>query len=784
MRIQPDHDRKFLLVSLGIFLLVAILTYLPVFNGKIAFPTRVVTSFPPWDSVRTTPLLDPQRAEYGDMVTFFYPWRYLQSTAYRNGSLPLWNPHILSGTPFLSNAQSAMFYPLNALYYVLPPPTAWTVKLILHVVLAGWMMALFVRTIGGTTAGAITAGIVFALAGIMTTWQATSLTDAALWLPLICLAVHRLCFVKPDGIAFVLTAVGFALPVLAGHPETAAHLTITGCGYALWHTVYSGRGVRESLRRLGIFAAAGLTAIALASIQMIPTLEWLGQVNHSLDISWGVKPIGQLLSFFSRDIARNPNSSGLEVPESAAYAGMITLLAAPLALLHRNRRGTLFFLLTIVAALQVVVGGPVSWLVDHTPVLSGMKNGRALLVIDFSLGVLAGLGVSALSEYRLKDPANRRYMLAAAATGCLALSLAALWGLENLRRTELQWLQTPASAAVLLLISYGLVITRIMGWLRPKAFAVAAVGLLAFDLITYAYGYMPFSPPSEMYPDAPLIAFLRKHDPAKARIAAVDVTYGANFEVLYGLTAVGGYDVGLRRIKTFLEDLTHYSLDEVSLNGQKVAAADDRRLDLLNAKYFVTNIYGEGYKAFLARPDRFSLVWSERAVHVFENRRTLPRVLFVPAAANTIEVLPDEGARLSRLRDPAFDPTRMVVLPSMPADLAGVTESEPQTDAEADIEWTTSPDEIALKVTAPRPGVLVLSQISYPGWRVFVDGIESPILQPDYALTGVALKAGTQSVRFVYQPLSYRVGTVLTVLSLMGLIGTLVASGRLKPATT
>jgi hypothetical protein len=786
MLIKPDNERKLFPLLPGVFLLVALFTYLPVLNGKIPFPTQVVTSFPPWDSVRTTPILDPRRAEYGDMVTFFYPWRYLQASAYRNGALPLWNPHILSGTPFLANAQSALFYPLNALYYVLPSPSAWTIKLILHLVLTGSLTALFVRSIGGSTTGAVSAGIIFSLAGLMTTWQATSLTDAALWLPLICFAVHRLCFVKADAPAFVLTAVAFALPVLAGHPETAAHLTLTGVGYALWQMLFTGQSKRETLGRLAIFAAAGITAIGLSSIQTLPTLEWLSQTNHTLDIKWAVKPIRELLSFFSRDISTNPNSSGLAVPESAAYAGMITLFLAPLALLHRNRRSVLFFLLTILVALQVVVGGPpIHWLVDHIPVVSGLKNGRVLLIVDFSLAVLAGLGLSALTDYRMKPPRNLRYVMVAASTVSLALASAGIWAVENLRKSELTWFQTPTAAAVFLLVGYGLVIMRIMGWLRPKIFASAAVGILAFDLITYAYGYMPFGSPAEMYPDAPLVSFLRKHDPAQSRIAALDVTYGANFELMYGLTAVGGYDIGLRAIKTLLEDLTEYSLDEVSLSGPKIAAADDRRLDLLNAKYFVTNIYGPSYKALMARPDRFSLVFTERAVQVFENRRALPRVLFVPAAEHAIEVLPDEAARLRRLKDPAFDPERTLVLPSLPAELAGVSGSAPPVERTAEIEWSNpSSNEIALKVTSERPGILVLSQIFYSGWRVFVDGVEAQILQPDYALTGVALKEGTRSVRFVFQPMSYRIGIALTTIFVMGLIGILVASTRLKSAKT
>src|SRR5207247_1406727 len=146
------------------------------------------------------------------------------------------NPNILSGNPFLGDTESALFYPLNAAFYLLPLPVAWALKLVLNVVLAGTMTAVFVRSIGGSVARAVAAGVVFALAGNMTTWQASNNMDAMLWLPLVFLGVHRLCSIRPDAAGFIVTAVAFALPMLAGHPETVAHLTIAGSAFALWQS--------------------------------------------------------------------------------------------------------------------------------------------------------------------------------------------------------------------------------------------------------------------------------------------------------------------------------------------------------------------------------------------------------------------------------------------------------------------------------------------------------------------------------------------------------------------
>jgi len=86
------------------------------------------------------------------------------------------------------------------------------------------------------------------------------------------------------------------------------------------------------------FVLVGTLALSLASIQMIPALEWLQQLENPLDIPWPLLPQHQVLGLVSRDISRVTNSAGVFVPEAASYVGMITLLLASLAPLHHHAR--------------------------------------------------------------------------------------------------------------------------------------------------------------------------------------------------------------------------------------------------------------------------------------------------------------------------------------------------------------------------------------------------------------------------------------------------------------
>ena len=48
-----------------------------------------------------------------DIHRLFYPMKYFLASSLRNGALPFWCPHTFCGSPFLSDIQSGVFYPLS-----------------------------------------------------------------------------------------------------------------------------------------------------------------------------------------------------------------------------------------------------------------------------------------------------------------------------------------------------------------------------------------------------------------------------------------------------------------------------------------------------------------------------------------------------------------------------------------------------------------------------------------------------------------------------------------------
>src|SRR5918992_4165195 len=59
-----------------------------------------------------------------DLALHFLHWREFGFGELAKGNLALWNPHIFAGAPFFGGMQSALLYPLNWLFLVLPLPLA------------------------------------------------------------------------------------------------------------------------------------------------------------------------------------------------------------------------------------------------------------------------------------------------------------------------------------------------------------------------------------------------------------------------------------------------------------------------------------------------------------------------------------------------------------------------------------------------------------------------------------------------------------------------------------
>jgi uncharacterized membrane protein YfhO len=125
---------------------------------------------------------------------------------------------------------------------------------------------------------------------------------------------------------------------------------------------------------------------------------------------------------------------------------------------------------------------------------------------------------------------------------------------------------------------------------------------------------------------------------------------------------------------------------------------------------------------------------------------------------------------LNRLVRDDFNPLRQVVL-TAPRQLQSAANLQSEVFI---LKYQNSHVQIHARLS--EPGILVLTDSYYPGWKVFVDGTQGKLLRANYFFRAVELPAGAHQVEFVYDPLSFKIGLIVSLLTGVFLIAVPLAS--------
>ena len=124
-----------------------------------------------------------------DVFTYFYPYRHYAAESVRQARLPLWNPYLFLGVPFLANSQAAVLYPLHWPLAWLPVPKQIAFSIATHVFLGGVFAYLYARrSLEVSRFSAFLGAVIFAFGGFIGAQvEHVNQLNVAVWLPLLLL---------------------------------------------------------------------------------------------------------------------------------------------------------------------------------------------------------------------------------------------------------------------------------------------------------------------------------------------------------------------------------------------------------------------------------------------------------------------------------------------------------------------------------------------------------------------------------------------------------------------
>jgi len=708
-------------------------------------------------------LTTPTVFEAEDYVKLHAINRAYLVTSVLSGRLPLWNPHVGLGRPFLADIETAAFYPPNLLYLVVEPHVALAILLVLHCALLLWGTARLGRLLGMDERTGLLVGVAYACSGVVVGVihkGQIPFGEAIAWVPLAFLVGGRLqdAF-EWRRLAYLALVLG--LQVLCGHPQMA---WLTWLGLALFllgrTPLPSARTALRSLSAgLGGLALSVAWAAGLAAVALLPFFELVGQGNRSSPslafAAVGSLPWGQWMSLVL------PAEPGAKIALGASfYVGPALALAGVAGLTRlgdRNLRG-----LAVVVAVGVVYGvgerTPVfALLYGLVPGLSGFRfPGRIGVIVTFALLLAAG---AFLGETK----ARRTALVTVAAVGSTILVALVFWSAGHSAGVAIasRWVWTAlAAAAVVLLILWHASLSRSPE--APPRLLAALTAVVAGELALTAAAHKPFFAGPGPFPAEAAVArglaeagLLREGAPPP-RVLAPYPLIRDNSGMLLGYSNPSGYvALTLERVWIFL----HESLGVPVPQEQNTFPSAE--------------VYGFGPFAYPSAS--LVLGYDSRAQRLVLNPNPAPRAYL----AHRTEVVADVHAAVARLRSGQDRDLVTLTAPSPALPLLSPVQGGP---VSAEIR-SFAAERLVVEAETATPAVLVLSEAWYPGWRAFVNGREAPCVPANAWMRAVAVPAGRSQVVLAYRSRYLLPGALVSLTSAGVLLGVLRRASRARRAT-
>jgi hypothetical protein len=731
-----------------------------------------------------------------DAATQFYPWYSYLGERLREFGIPSWNPAQFSGAPFAADPQSGWSYlPAMALFTAFPLDIAVPLFIVFHLALAGYSLYALARVLDIPPLGALAAGAAYMLSGPIFSRSVCcpAQVQVGAWVPLLLLGAE-LALQQPilrRRVPWIILSALAMSQILASWLGQGSYYALMLVGaYLGWRALIQPArpNVPWRERFYDFFSTSfifGALAAGFNALGLLPRLEY----NRLSNVAGGnYDGLGETAATTGGWQAGQTVFE--HVTRNAYYPGGIAITLAVIAVLLTKGRNLSIFFTLVVAAGFVLSSSRRTPLHDLLfailPMFEGLHSHwpqRIALVVFPAVALLAGAAIGSLLQWE-----GRWRALALIALLPIGTAIAFVLGLRRAGDAL-----PPVVLLSIALVALALMLT---GWRRcatlwpylPGALTVLlVVDLMAANREMLAHGdyggfhkldvsaYYSITPGAQFIEDQtgddagryfgfdPMLRHSETERPAlyrfqfpseQARQLAVN-----NRATVYRMDDVQGYNpVQLQAYVDFMHDINgeaqEYHDANIYPNG-----LDSKLLDLLNARYvIVPALIPEGREDLQTAVDLFPTVYQDDDVRVLERSdAALPawivheaRSAQAPVARQLVatgEIDPYEVALIDR--DSDLDGT----VQSDGRDTVEVTESEPEI--------------MRYRTSTSAPGMLVTSEVAYPAWKAYVDGVPVEIATAFGLLRAVEIPAGEHEVEFRFESPNEVWGMALTMLALV-----------------
>ncbi len=771
-------NKEWRLVILATFTLIVAFFSRAIFLREVPFPgDLLVAEYKPWRTYSYedfTPGAVPNKAQFPDTLRQLYPWKTAMLEALKAGTLPLWNPYNFAGTPLLANVQSAVFYPLNILYFLFSQPDAWTILVILQPLLGFVFMYAYARKVSLTPPASAFAAISYAFSSFMVVWlEYNTVGHVILWLPAILLSIEHLRE-RISAAWLTLYIFSYISALFAGHIQVFGYLLVISVAYIFFrvHT--------KHFRRLLLVTT--VLVLTAGAVQLVPAGELIYHASRSPH-EYGdfvgkilIQP-WQLVMLVVRDFFGNPATRNYWLGDTyvgkVTSIGLLPLIFIPLAFSFRKQGLVHFFSVASVTVILFVTANPLTKIIFrmNLPIVNASSPTLSVFIFTFAISMLAGFGFDIWMGQKQRKPVGLHAFPLLFALALLWLTIAVLTAVSPQGAFTVHSVTAVRNLGLTSALFALYVLLLIAGYrFKPKLIVLLLLlAVHSFELWFNFTKFTPFAPPGFVFPQAPILTFLQERAQTDRFWGHGSAAVDANFATQVTLYSPEGYDplypkrygefISLSENGKISPTFTRQTRSDANVAPSSYDTLQENpyRMKVLSALgvRFILDRDENGSTIRSFPTDLYSPIYRSDGWIVYEYRGAAPRVSFV--SQYDLYRTKEEFAKLF-FRE-YFDPKQSVLLEQQPQ-----FEPDGNGDARMKIDSYT-PNEVVITAVTDGNRILVLSDTYYPGWQAYVDDQPVKIQTANFAFRAVSVPKGTHTIRFLYQPRSFTIGVYTSVIS-------------------
>ncbi len=696
-----------------------------------------------------------------DLMQYFFPFKAFAKQAFWQGRVPLWSDGIYSGSPFLAMSMT-YFYPFNILFRVMSFPRALSWFIALHSWLAGLFMYLYLRNLKLKQPACLIGSILFLFNGfVFREVIHPDILSSYVYLPLIFYFIDSV-IKETSTLSVCGLALSFGVSILAGNPQIIYGISLLAITYLIFRLSLSRGGKLKSV--LLLLALGFALGTVLSFCQFLPTYELTrfsarsGGVSYDYATQFSLSPSSLTAYFLPRlpYVFKKYFGLGWE-----GYIGITPFLF----LLFLPRRREVYYFAGLASLVLLVTLGKYSPFGLHKliyTIIPGFNSFRTpfryVYLYLFCLITLVAMGVDNLSRrpvFSVRRQRAYRFILTFLLLfmGIVGLVSLLIGGqLRDAVLTNTIWVVVSGTSCLFYF-------KKRLGYQR--LIAIAALVMIADLFLIFNFGNWPPVGPDKIFAFETIAPSLkplaeRKFPPRVLIAGTIPLRetimppgnrpdrFPDNFGLIFNLSHLKGYHhLASTSYLEFIRDVPSNLLLPLT-STDLILSANRMPLPLLQrneeAKFNVYRNPASFPRAFIAYNWQY-LVFESGFIPKFISKAT---ELNRTAIISTSEVLPAQA-----FIDKQIEPAEITMFED---------------------------EKITVKAKLDKPGILVLNETFFPGWRVFSAGQELPIMRTNGIFRGIYLTPGEHEVTFVYEPFSYKLGQIWSTIALAAIGGLLITS--------